>query len=121
MKPSLHDLRRVALRNGAELIVDGKPFNAARQQIAVVPPKPAPAPEPEPAPAPVPAQESFTRAEVERLLAAQDQRLEQRFAEIIRQLHAAGKQGPAGPTEWDFAVTYDEHHRITNVNAKATP
>lgn len=123
---STADLRRLALATGAEVVIDGQTFNASRAQLALQPPPskpPAAVVEPAvaaPAPA-APAIETLTRAQVDQMLAAHNLRITEQFASII----AALKQAPATPgaavREWDFTVTYDSHHAITNVNAKARP
>jgi len=76
MKMTADELRAHALRTGAEVSIDGKVFNSARAQIEPKAITAAPTPRAPVVPVPVapPAVESFTRAEVERLLAEQDAR-----------------------------------------------
>jgi hypothetical protein len=121
---TLSDVKRLALATGAEAVIDGKPFNAARHQVEPrrpppleQPPVPAPAPDvPPPAPAP-----GLTVQEVEQMLAAHNARLTAQFGSIIAALKAPERADGSVPTEWDFEITYDSHHAITNVTAKAKP
>jgi len=53
-KPTLEELRRQALEDGEELVIDGRAFNASRERMPVVRKPAQPAPEP-PKPAPAPA------------------------------------------------------------------
>lgn len=66
-------LQRFALKKGARLELDGKPFNASRLQVVTSAPTkaPPPAPKPEPTPAPAPAMDDRTQI----MLAAQLQLL----------------------------------------------
>jgi len=124
---SAAELRRLALRTGAEVEIDGRPFNAARAVVALQPsPSSVPAAAPEPAAAapalpPEPAQ-TLTQAQVEQMLAAHNARITEQITSIIAALKQAPQNPPgAAVREWDFHVEYDSHHAITNVNAKARP
>lgn len=77
------ELRTHALRTGAEVVIDGKPFNTARAQVQVAKsvPKPAPAPA-------VPQQATFTRAEVEQMLAEHETRVLDRMLNMVGALKA---------------------------------
>lgn len=125
---NLSELHKTALARGAEVVGGGQHFNsgrarAQRQASQAIVETPAPKgmlldfnP---PAQPPL---ETLTRTQVEQMLAAHNMRVSEQFAAII----AALKQAPPTPQseavrEWDFTVTYDSHHAITNVNAKARP
>lgn len=122
------DLRRLALATGASVEIDGRPFNAGNIQMLVSSPRPKlvadasrepPAYVAEPAPAPA---QTLTRAEVDQMLAAHNLRVTEQIASIIAALKQPQPSTPgAAVREWDFTVTYDSHHAITNVNAKARP
>lgn len=115
---STDELRRFALANGAELVIEGKRFNSGRQQMdAPLATKPAAAP---PAPAaasanPAPAgQESFSRAEVEMLLAEQEGRLLAHLSQILAPM--------AAPADNMVATSVVPHYlptgEISNVDIK---
>lgn len=58
-KPTLEELRRQALEDGEELVIDGRAFNASRERMPVVRKPAAPSPQPtaeppKPSPAPAP-------------------------------------------------------------------
>lgn len=111
---SMADLQALALRTGGEVVASGVHFNAGRQRLA--PPKAAPA-----APAPA-AEPMIPLSQVQQMIAENNERVLQQFSSIIQQLKqtaAAPSQGV--PNEWDFEVTYDDSHAITNVHAKAKP
>lgn len=82
-------LRAHALATGSEATIGGRPFNTAR---AVVAPKPAAPkaveipPNPAPALAAPPAPETFTRAEVDQMLADQERRLTDRMTQLFASL-----------------------------------
>lgn len=120
------ELRKLALATGAELVVDGKSFNAGRAKVdAQRAPEPEPAAAPpvaEPPPAPAPAPEStYTRADVEQLLAAQEARLMGVVASLIAQASAPPAE-PGEPGEataqmlaTGFRPEYDKNGAITFV------
>jgi hypothetical protein len=117
------DLKRLALATGAEVVIDGKPFNTGRSQVSAVPKRAAPLDPPvitEPPP-PIPVAESLTRAQVEEMLAAHNQRVTAQIGSIIAALKAPARSDGSVPTEWDFEIRYDSHHAITHVTAKARP
>lgn len=70
-------LRRKALGLGAELVVDGRSYNAGRQQLQVV--KPTPAPPPEPTPAAPLAEPGLSLSEVHDMLAERDEHWRRQF------------------------------------------
>lgn len=123
---SLADLQKTALARGAEVVGMGLHFNSGRARAGAPVTVQTPAPKTmlldfnPPAPPP-PAEPTLTRSEVQVLLNEHNIRVTEQFASII----AALKQPPATPgaviREWDFDVTYDSHHAITNVNVKARP
>lgn len=123
---STDELRRLALRTGAEVEIDGRPFNAARAMLALSPsPSSTPVAAAEPAAAapalvPEPVQ-TLTQAQVEQMLTAHNRRVTEQITSII----AALKQPQTSPTgapvrEWKFQVIYDKDHAITEVKATAT-
>ena len=122
MKTSMtaDQLRAMALRHGGTADIGGVKFNTAR---AVVPPKPITAAPPPalpapaiaaPAPAAPPAADTFTRAEVEKLLAEQSDRFERRIAAVLAE------------TEYEdlaasFTPKYDTEGRIVVVDVQYHP
>lgn len=113
---SLDEARRLALTVGAELQAGGTLFNSTRAQVA----KPAPAPRPEPsAPAPAPAEPTFTRAEVEQLIAANNARMHEMFAKAIASLSAQRPAAPVQPAQWDFDIVENSEGAIVHVTARA--
>lgn len=121
----LSELRRMALATGAEVVGNGLHFNAARQQVKAAPPKPPrleavpPAPLP---PAPAPPADLLTREQVEQMLASHNRAVTEQLTAVLRELRAAPTVPPrAEPRQWDFEITYDADHAITNITAKAKP
>ena len=112
------DLRAHALRAGAEVIIDGKPFNTARAQIqtpAKVAPKSLAQAEPvAPIAAPIQPQLAFTRADVERMLFEQEQRLQAQFQTAVAMLKATTPK-PARARPTGVVPTYNEKGAITKV------
>lgn len=118
------ELRAHALRTGAEVIIDGRPFNTARAQIqAPAKPlvKPAPVPIAPPIPAPITPEPSFSRAEVERLLADQEQRLQAQIQTMVAMLKAAERPARPRITAVVPVYDYDKHGAITKVNFQYNP
>lgn len=121
---NLAELRRMALASGAEVVGNGVHFNAARQQVKAVPKPPAAPPAPAAiAPAPPPASApGLTREQVEQLLAHHNRTVTEQLTAVLRELRAAPTVPPrAEPRQWDFEITYDADHAITNITAKAKP
>ncbi len=114
------ELRAHALRTGAEVIIDGRPFNTARAQIQP-PAKPKPAIAVPPAPAPVAPEPSFSRAEVERLLAEQEQRLQAQIQTMAAMLKASERPARPRITAVVPVYDYDKHGAITKVNLQYNP
>lgn len=118
MKMTSTELRALALRSGAEVVIDGKRFNTGRAQVASAPAAPKlVATAPEPAAPPAPAAQTFTRAEVELMLAEQETRLLQRLVALIP------KQQAAEPDEDDlqpigFNVKYRQDGAIEFVGVE---
>ena len=116
------ELRAHALRTGAEVIIDGRPFNTARATIQAPKPKPAIAvPAAPPAPAPVAPEPSFSRAEVERLLAEQEQRLQAQVQTMVAMLKAAERPARPRITAVVPVYDYDKNGAITKVNFQYNP
>lgn len=122
----LAELQRLALATGAEVTGPDVRFNTGKVR-AIAPRQAAAAPtvafSPAPPAAPVtPLPDMIPRAEVERMIAANNERVTQQFTSIIRELRAPTPAPSRGvPKEWAFEITYDSHHAITNVTAKAKP
>lgn len=83
-------LRRHALGVGAELVIGGQPFNSSREQVDLAPPRPQRAPPPPPPP------ETFSRAEVERMLERQATALRRELAD---QMAGVVQQAASRPGE----------------------
>ena len=114
---SADELRRQALSMGAEAVIDGRSFNASRTQIKPAAPKPA-APTialVPPAPAPAAAEPTFTRSEVERLLAEQETRILAQVRTLTEALRSSAKPGavPVG-----FQPKYGRDGEITFVGVQ---
>ena len=112
---SLADARKMALRHGAALEVDGATFNAGRARSTPPEPKPPPAPQAAAAPPPEP---SLSLTEVEAMMAARDQVWRGQFEALARLLneslrakttHAAS---PPPARLKKFNVTYDAMGRV---------
>lgn len=116
------DLRRLALRSGAEVQMDGQVFNSERLVVDPPPPSaPAPVPPPvPPAPAPPPV-EFMTRQDVEQLLAEHERRLFQQFEAMLRSmkemLTAPPPQPAQMPREWKHDITYSRDGEIQSVRS----
>lgn len=111
------ELKRMALRTGAEVVIDGRPFNAERAQVQLRVKEPLkPASEP-PAPALPAAEPTFTRSEVARMLAEQEERLTSQIHTAIIALReaTAGRQGalPGG-----FQMKYGKDGELTFVGVE---
>lgn len=102
-------LRALALATGAEATIDGKPFNTARQ---VVTPKPITAAPPRAAAAPpLPSSPStsataapaptFTREQVDQMLAEQEERFTARLTSLL-----AGLQAPQAAGQEFYATEF---------------
>lgn len=114
---SLADARKMALRHGAALEVDGATFNAGRSRAAPPAPPAPPAPKPPqaasaPAPPPEP---SLSRADVDAMLMARDQawraqidNLTHAFGQALQALKPAAPKGKVQK----FNVTYDSIGRV---------
>lgn len=122
----INEARRRALAVGGELLIDGQPFNTARNRAAAKPAGPQ-----RPAPAP----QTFTRAEVDALLAEQlaevEARWQRRVAEAVESAAQAAAQShrtaapPAAPArdttprQWRFDVKYNTRGAISSIEAHA--
>jgi hypothetical protein len=119
---SLADLRRTALSKGAELVGQGVHFNAGRARATgAAPARPGLVEVLPPPPTATQPAGTLTRAEVDAMLSAHNERVTAQFASIISALKQTPNPPGAVVREWDFTVTYDSHHAITNVKAKARP
>lgn len=122
----LADLHKTALARGAEVVGGGQHFNSGRARAVAPVTVQTPAPKAmlldfnPPAPPP-PAEPTLTRSEVQVLLNEHNIRVTEQFASIIAALKQSPQAPGAQPREWQFHVTYDAHHAITNVTAKAIP
>lgn len=110
-------LRMHALTTGAELVIGGNRFNTQRHQITsrkaeapTEPPAAAPAPA---APAALPATEVFTRADVERLLDAQEQRFTDRMTSLLSSLKNEPEQRDDEMRAVGFKPVYDNFGNLT--------
>lgn len=111
---SLADARKMALRHGAALEVDGATFNAGRARSTPPAPKPPAQPLPQAAPPPEP---GLRLAEVEHMMAAMDQAWRGQFEALARTLDEslrAMKPAAAAPPPKlkAFNVTYDSIGRV---------
>lgn len=112
------ELRAHALRTGAEVVIDGRPFNTARVQIQPItkPSKSLATPVPMPTPPQSPPQSTFTRADVEQMLAEQEQRLQAHFLTVVAMMKPAAKPARARPI--GVVPTYDQKNAIISVAIK---
>lgn len=113
---SLDDARRLALAAGAELQAGGTLFNAGRAKVT----GPAPAPRAaEPAPAAAPAEPTFTRAEVEKMIAESNARMHELLAKALASLNSPRPDAPVQPAQWDFDIVENSEGAIVHVTARA--
>lgn len=106
------ELQRLALATGAEIVSPGARFNSERRQVDAAPP---------PRAAAAPAQQAtFTRAEVEALLAAHSAKMHEHIARLLAARNKAETPSPH-PTDWDFDISYRPDGSIANVRVKALP
>jgi hypothetical protein len=118
---NIAELQGLALKRGAELLAPGMRFNSGRATTPALR-REEPAAPPAPAPAPPSIPEGYvSREAVERMLAEHNARIMGEFSSIIAQLQRPAAPSHGVPREWDFEITYDQHHAITNVRAKAKP
>lgn len=115
------ELRQHALRTGATVTIDGKLFNAAGVKLA--PTAAAPAPKP-PAlattadTAPALAAPTFTRAEVEAMLAQAEARFQAQLTGVLNMLKTANQARQEGAVAVGFTPTYDKLGAITFVGVQ---
>lgn len=116
---SADEARRLALATGAELSVEGQTFNSQRTQLReVAAARPAPEP-PAPAPAPAPP-DTYTRAEVDALLAKQAAKHAEQLARVLASLKSSAPAAPVSPAQWDFDIVENAEGAIVKVVARAT-
>jgi hypothetical protein len=116
MKPMTEDqLRRHALASGAELTIDGRPFNTERAQVAVPRAAARPPPIPVPAAPPPPAAPNFTQADVERMLAEQEARFTQQLSAMLQAITSLKENASEGLVPEGFTPKYDSDGAITFV------
>ena len=112
---SIDAARKMALRHGAALEVDGATFNAG--MVRSTPPAPKPPPLPQAAAAPPP-EPGLSLAEVEAMMAARDQVWRGQFEALARlldeSLRAKAPQATSPPPARlkKFNVTYDAMGRV---------
>jgi len=123
MKPMTEEqLRRHALATGSELHIDGRPFNTERAQVAlprtVTPARAAAAPPP-PVPLNTPATaapaQSFSLADVEKMLAAQEERFMRQLATMLETISGLKESSSDGLVPQSFTPKYDADGVITFV------
>ena len=115
---SIADARKMALRHGAAMEVDGATFNTGRSRAAPPAPKPA-QPTPQAAepvkPAAPPAEPGLSRAEVDAMLTARDQSWRAQIENLThafgRALQALKQPAPRSKVQ-QFSVTYDSIGRV---------
>jgi hypothetical protein len=123
---TLDDLRRQALEDGEELVIDGRVFNAERTRARLAPvPKPAAPPKPAPVvsapPAPLPAPPAVlpfvapapTREETA-APAVQTQELVDAISNAFASVQAPQQQ--ERPSRWKMKVKYDGRGRIEDID-----
>ena len=121
---SLDDIRRQALEDGDELVINGRSFNRSRDVVSNgAKPKIAAVlaqPKPEPPPAPP----SITADDVARLLAerdaawqAQSESVTQAFARAIEAIPKPLPSSPM-PSRWVFKPKYDMRGAIETLTAE---
>ena len=112
---SIADARKMALRHGAALEVDGATFNTGRSRAAPPAPKP-PTQAAEPVkPAAPPAEPGLSRADVDAMLTARDQAWRAQIENLThafgRALQALKQPAPRSKVQ-QFSVTYDSIGRV---------
>lgn len=108
MRPlSVDALQRFALKKGARLEVDGKPFNASRLQIATGAPKPIVSivPTPEPAPVVDTVTQDLMMANLQVMVGVQ---------QALEQMKPVER-----PRKWVFTVKRDSRGLISTIEATA--
>lgn len=115
---SLEDARKLALSRGAALDIGGHLFNADRARVSAPAPRPqVSAPALPAAPAPV-EQPTFTRADVERMLAENNAKMHEQFAKILAALRDRPAPAPVPPAQWDFDIVENSEGAIVHVTAR---
>ena len=119
--PSLDDIRRQALEDGDELIIDGRSFNrsrtvvtpAARPKIAVVPAQPKPDPPAAPS--------AITAEDLSRLLAERDAAWKMQSEMVTqafgRAIDSLPQPAANPPSRWVFTPKYNERGEIETLTA----
>lgn len=69
------------------------------------------------APAPV-EQPTFTRADVERMLAENNAKMHEQFAKILAALKDRPAPAPVPPAQWDFDIVENSEGAIVHVTAR---
>jgi hypothetical protein len=120
MKPMTEDqLRRHALATGSELHIDGRPFNTERAQVALpraaAAPPPAAAERREAPPAAAPLTPSFTLADVEQMLADQEERFMRQLSTMLETIASLKENASEGLVPEGFTPKYDSDGAITFV------
>ena len=120
--PSLDDIRRQALEDGDELVINGRSFNRSRTVVPTAPRLKIAAVQAQPKPEPPAAPESITAEDLSRLLAERDtawklqsEMVAQAFGRAIDSL-----QQPATtpPSRWVFTPKYNERGAIETLTAE---
>ena len=120
--PSLDDIRRQALEDGDELVINGRSFNRSR---TVVPPSPRPkiavAPA-QPKPELPAAQAAITAEDLSRMLAERDAAWKVQSEMVVQAFGRAidsFPQPPAiPPSRWVFTPKYDEYGKFETLTAE---
>jgi len=119
---SLDELRRQALEDGDELVIDGRVFNAerAKTRLAPVPKPPAvvsapPAPLPPP-PAVLPLETPAPVREETVSPAVQTQALVDTLSRAFAAVQAAPQPPAERPSRWKLKVSYDNRGRIDDID-----
>lgn len=114
---SIEELQRQAAATGAELIVDGRAFNAGRAKAPLAKAKlPAPPAPPEPVKVEAP---SLTREEVEAMLAERDKTWQASIDKVYEQVLSltATLAAPKARPTYSFVPEYDEDGRLLVLTA----
>ena len=119
---SLDELRRQALEDGDELVIDGRVFNAERVKTRLAPvPKPTaavsapPAPLPPP-PAVLPSEPSAPVREEAPAPVLQTQALVDTLSRAFASVQAAPQPHAERPSRWKLKVSYDRSGRIDDID-----
>lgn len=108
------ELRRHALKTGAELDLGGTRFNTARAQVSSVPRALAAQPPVQVDPAP----QTFSRSEVEKMLAEQEARFQEKLTSLLATMQTGAARRRDGLVPVGFTPNYKPDGSIAFVGVE---